>query len=576
MRNLLILIPIFFCINSFSQSNQQTIVDFNKIQIHDNLFYYENDKTPYTGKCDIFSVGGIKIKEVSIRDGKYHGLTINFNEDGIKTTETNFKLGIPDGYYSSWYLNGQKKVEVTYNSGKMAYDFIKWDYNGNKIIQKDYIFDNLKVKDQINISSEQDIFSKRERLIKHIWGTNDLPINMLIDSIETDITFTSAEGKTPYEILYNDSGNLKQIDCYKILMQNSFVSKIYHFHPVNSINRAFIYHTGHSAGGFYGQDCKANNAGIEPGLVIPWLLKEGFDVIAIMMPLFGNNLPAIETGNFDEKIRLTHNLMFDYLEHPYTYFIEPLLATVNYLEKNYKFIDISLLGISGGGWTTTLYAAIDPRIKFSFPVAGTIPIYLRKEKRDLGDAEQGYNEEYDPDGLYSIANYEELYVLGSYGENRRQIQILNEFDDCCFSGKRHPFWVDDVKEVVNNLGKGEYDFYLEQDTKTHKISSNAMEVILSSIKDCKLELINEPPDKVILGMEYYFKPQIKRSNSCEPVKNLMYSMIIKPKWLSIDSLSGIMAGKPSLTNLGDTLYSFKTIDGNGGFIIKDVKLKVVR
>ena len=40
-----------------------------------------------------------------------------------------------------------------------------------------------------------------------------------------------------------------------------------------------------------------------------------------------------------------------------------------------------MAGLSGGGWTTTLYAAIDPSIRYSFPVAGTIPLYLRTGDR---------------------------------------------------------------------------------------------------------------------------------------------------------------------------------------------------
>ena len=127
--------------------------------------------------------------------------------------------------------------------------------------------------------------------------------------------------------------------------------------------------------------------------------------------------------------------------------------------------------------------------------------------------------------------------------------------------KRHPYWIDDVKAVVKKLGKGQYDFYLEQNTKTHKVSKIALDVILSSIKDCKLELINEPHVIAVAGKEYYFKPEIKSTKSCTPVKNLVYSLIIRPAWLSIDSLSGVLAGKPSQANIGDTLYSYKAVDG---------------
>ena len=537
-------------------------------------------KLPYTGKCELFYQNANKSKELSIKDGRYHGPAISFYENGQKSYEANYKQGILDGGCSLWYLNGQKKTESTYKAGRVTGNYIKWDYKGNKVFEKDYTLIKPKENGKIDISSEQDVISKRERLIKHIWGETGFPADRFVDSVERNILFTSEDGKTPYQNLYNEPGNLKQIDCYKIFMPNSFVSKVYHFHPIKSINKVFLYHSGHSPGGFYTEDSKNNNDGVEPGLVIPRLLKEGYDVIAFMMPLAGNDLPTVELGNNIGKMSFPfgtkgHNLMFDYLEHPYTYFFEDILATVNFLKTNYNFNDIYMMGLSGGGWTTTLYAALDPRIKFSFPVAGSIPVYLR-DAGDIGDAEQGYYEEYDPEGLYSIANFEELYVLGSHGDNRRQIQILNEFDNCCFYGKRYPYWIDDVKAVVKKLGKGEYDFYLEQDTKTHKISKIALDVILSSIKDCKLEMKNEPSAISVAGKEYYFKPEINRTATCKSVNNLIHSLIIRPKWLSVDSLSGVLTGKPSLANIGDTLYSYKVIDGNGGFIIKDVRVKVMK
>jgi hypothetical protein len=575
MRNLLFLVSTLCCIISYAQKTPERIVNFNKVKLHNALFYYENEEIPYTGKCEIFYPSGNKNKELSIREGKYDGLTISFYENGQKSYESNYKQGVLDGSCSSWYLNGQKKIVFTYKAGKVTGNFIKWDYKGNKVYEKDHGWGEQNENDKISITSEQDVISKRERLIKHIWGEKGMPANRLVDSVETNIVFTTKDGKTPYQALYCDSGNLKQIDRYKIILPNAIVSKVYHFHPVKSINKVFFYHAGHSPEGFHVEDCKTNNAGIEPGLVIPRLLKEGYDVIAFMMPHYGNDLPGFSISNNVGKINLNHNLMFDYLEHPYIYFIEPILATVNYLEKNYRFDDICLMGLSGGGWTTTLYAALDPRIKFSFPVAGSIPIYLRNGG-DIGDAEQGYQEEYDPEGLYSIANYEELYVLGSYGENRRQIQILNEFDNCCFYGKRYTYWIDDVKAVVKKLGKGEFNFYLEQDTKTHKVSKIALDVILSSVKDCRLELKNEPPVIAVAGKKYYFKPEIKSTKACKPVKNLVYSLIIRPTWLSIDSLSGILGGKPSRENVGDTLYSYKTVDGYGGFIIRDVRVKVTK
>ena len=58
------------------------------------------------------------------------------------------------------------------------------------------------------------------------------------------------------------------------------------------------------------------------------------------------------------------------------------------------------MGISGGGWVTGVYSAIDTRIEKSFPVAGTTPIFLRlNNPTNFGDYEQRVP------NFYSIANY---------------------------------------------------------------------------------------------------------------------------------------------------------------------------
>ena len=147
---------------------------------------------------------------------------------------------------------------------------------------------------------------------------------------------------------------------------------------------------------------------------------------------------------------------------------------MNYIQQ-FNFDRISMVGISGGGWTTTLYAALDPRIEYSFPVAGSYPQYLRFCDEDLSSL--GDYEQYVPE-VYRIANYLELYILGSYGEHRQQVQILNEFDDCCFSGTGYLSYENVVAERVEQLGEGSFRVILDSSHKEHKISDPMIEQIL--------------------------------------------------------------------------------------------------
>ncbi len=50
-----------------------------------------------------------------------------------------------------------------------------------------------------------------------------------------------------------------------------------------------------------------------------------------------------------------------------------MILAVNYAVGALGYDHIVMLGLSGGGWTTTLAAAVDARIALSMPVAGSVP-----------------------------------------------------------------------------------------------------------------------------------------------------------------------------------------------------------
>ena len=132
-----------------------------------------------------------------------------------------------------------------------------------------------------------------------------------------------------------------------------------------------------------------------------------------------------------------------------------------------------MIGISGGGWTTTLAAAIDPRIKISISVADSLPLYLRTPPCAAPD-EPVTSSRIDP-SLLSIADYLDLYVLGSYGRGRAHLQVLNQYDPCCFAGVRYLTYSDIVKDIVNGLGAGRYEVFLDSSHDLHQISEYALQ-----------------------------------------------------------------------------------------------------
>ena len=60
-------------------------------------------------------------------------------------------------------------------------------------------------------------------------------------------------------------------------------------------------------------------------------------------------------------------------DSPVRYFLEGVVLVTNYALNVLKYKRIVMVGLSGGGWTTTVAAALDPRISLSMPIAGSVP-----------------------------------------------------------------------------------------------------------------------------------------------------------------------------------------------------------
>lgn len=345
------------------------------------------------------------------------------------------------------------------------YHFVKAMYNlvvAPKELQGEYFKPSegcfeTNVADLISIKQPQDAERLRGALTALLWGESGFP-SSLPSMILKDFK----------DFRYDNIPSLSRIDKISIKMEFGLESNIYHFIPKTPNNRIILYHEGHG-GDFY--------AGKKQ---ISEFLSKGYSVAAFCMPLLGlNNQPTVylsRQGNL--KIR-THDHM-KFLQpktgHPIKYFIEPVLIALNYFENNFNYSDVSMVGISGGGWTTTLAAALDTRIQKSFPVAGSYPIYLRSTfEGDWGDYEQTTPE------VYKTVNYLELYILGSYGFDRKQLQVINQYDSCCFSGTKWRTYEGIVREHVHELGAGEFDLFLDSSHKGHVISEATMKRILDEL-----------------------------------------------------------------------------------------------
>ena len=358
-------------------------------------------------------------------------------------------------------------VSITFFlSGVYITSYEIFPYNVIKNLKNDYldpkssslIYYEDDIESLIHLDNKISIEKTRESLNKFLWNSNSLP-KTLPNQIEFDIK----------DSRYDDIKNLESIDKFTITMEHGVNSYSYFFKPITTNNKLILYHQGHDGDFFNGKN------------TIQFFLDNEYTVLAFSMPLLGlNEQPIIDHSQFGQ-IKLTSHNHLKFLETdnytPLGLFLKPPIISLNYIKENFTFDSISMVGISGGGWTTMMMAAMDTRIDQSFSIAGSYPIFLRTEAKNFGDYEQTNSK------LYEIANYLDLYTIASYGENRKFIQIFNKFDPCCFDGDAYLAYEDGIKKNIAKLENGYFEIYLDDTHKQHKISEYSLGIIINSIQN---------------------------------------------------------------------------------------------
>ena len=319
---------------------------------------------------------------------------------------------------------------------------------------KEYEF---KASELLNINKVDDIKSYRNGLRKFLFKSDNLTKDMpnKISTI-SDKRFESLD-------------NLLSITKLEINSDFKLNSIVYHFIPINNNKKFLIYHHGHKEGF------------IEAKEYINFFLKNGFNVLAYSMPNYGmNNQPVVKT-KYNGFIKLDHHKKYFHLEeeggiNPLNVFVKPVIVGINYIENYYGNSPINFLGFSGGGWSATISAAVDTRIKNTFSVAGGLPISLLSAE-DYGDYEMTNNL------LYSKFNYLTLFTLATVDEHskRNYYQIFNQYDPCCFGGLRWKKYENELSELIKKISN-DY-FYIINDYKNykHSISEETLSKILDFI-----------------------------------------------------------------------------------------------
>jgi len=335
----------------------------------------------------------------------------------------------------------------------------------------------------VYITDASDLKRRRDLLIKFIWDTNGLPADMPSsvkrNIFPSDTTNPGLAAQDIINLIKNLRGHIlrPRIDELKIGLDNNSVSWCYHIIPPHPNNHLVIMHSGHACfnDGYY-----SSLYGQTP--VIKELLSRGYSVLLIYMPC------RIITPNSCGIDQNCHKSMFSNAiskGNPLKYFLQPAIECINYLQSKAMSIrdsfpnyndDYSMIGLSGGGWTTTIYAAIDSRIKLSIPIAGSLPLYITGP--NYGDPEQNLCT------FYSICGYPDLYTMGSYGQGRKQIQVLNKNENV-FPVNTH-LRIKQVNDYTNKVesalqkrlnGLGTFTLFIDPGDK-HMITANTRDNII--------------------------------------------------------------------------------------------------
>ncbi|MEI7910327.1 MAG: hypothetical protein WCK77_11875 [Verrucomicrobiota bacterium] len=341
---------------------------------------------------------------------------------------------------------------------------------------------------QIRFSTPAQAEARRQELIHFIWP-DGLPSNTL-PTVARNIAADVFDRYLP-GIERKSVAAVDKLDAD--IAPYDFHSISYLLHPFKTnanTGKLVIYHSGH-------RRSVAEWAGGDD--VINRLLTEGFTVLAMDMPCYGWNaddtikLPEEKVTITREKHKNPHEEMFrkflPKLPHEgaiFRFFLEPVVQGINCFLQTNPGAEVAMVGISGGGWATTLAPAVDIRITRSFPVAGTYPLYCRTKPFPAfsHDIEQFYDPLYreidsDGDGITDtaagVASWLEIYALGAFGPGRRQIQILNFNDTCCFFGDAFKTYHNFLPGVLRKLGQGEWSFHSDTTHARHWISRDVID-----------------------------------------------------------------------------------------------------
>lgn len=350
---------------------------------------------------------------------------------------------------------------------------------------------DFRINGLVRFHDAQSAEATRHRLIHAIWPGGLPQTRPEVTAVENDAEELASIDRSLFVSAQRYDINVSGFD---------WISHVFVVHPRSGSEqpaKLAVVHAGHMPEGAAHY--------LEAGLsdAASQLLRDGFVVALVQVPLAGWNHDAdgaIDGTPFRVSRRLTggHDELFARVEPTLgagtmRFFLEPVVQTINELTAQFPDHGVVLMiGLSGGGWATHLAAAVETRIDVSIPVAGALPLYARPfSPGSRGDAEQEYapifgEEDSDQDGIpdraTEMASWLEVFALGGIsphpGRTRRQIQVLNLYDSCCFNGEVYKTYGEPLQKLTATINRGQWSVHIDDSHRDHLISQDVITNVL--------------------------------------------------------------------------------------------------
>ncbi len=336
-------------------------------------------------------------------------------------------------------------------------NYIIWD-EWRKLNAGEISVLSYDVERQYHFENEADLAELRESIIDDIWLGAGLPTKAVPDAI--DLNFVGDAYFNP------SSANLSSITKVTWMVGQDY--GCYHFHciPINGNGKVVFSPFGH------GQTWTNINTDYGIAALITQLLDAGYYVICSYPVGFGSN-KAIK-----EDVSQHHD--FSALEYPGVYnplelFLNHWIYEYNYLKANFNFTEFSMIGHSGGGWTTVLVSALIEEITKSFAIAGGIvPLFLYAAKS--AHYENGNLTE-ESNVFFNNYTYLDFYALASWKRHHHHIMNPPEWggEDTGYDS----LYKDSLDEKIATLEHGG-EFTIDRYSyPSHYVNQDCIDIIFS-------------------------------------------------------------------------------------------------